>query len=145
MSRWGVALFGLALLAAAGCSTTREVPVDTLVAAPTGRATVVTDENFTYNFERVEARGDSLIGTYYITEERISSSGAVAYVDVARHTVLPLSRIQSVQIKQLDYGNTLLLGAGATLFAIWATSLDDERDIDSNRPSSKENPSIPIE
>ncbi len=113
------------LLLAVGCSSTRQVPFDDLRVSAAERADVHTVDDFVYTFESVAVRGDSLVGTYYVVEERITEGGAIAYVDAPRETVLPLSKISRVEIKELDYANTALLGAGATLFAIWATSLSD--------------------
>ena len=124
-----------ALLAAVGvgltgCSTTRQIPLDSISSEGTGRATVVTNDQYTYNFEQVHVSGDSLIGTYYVTEERVTEDGDVAYVDVPHNTVLPRGRVTQVSVKRLDYGNTALLGAGAVLFGIWVGSLDEEEKAD---------------
>ena len=139
---WLAVLAAGALLAAAGsglagCSTTRQIPLDEIASEGTGRATVVTNDQYTYNFEQVHVSGDSLIGTYYVTEEQVTEDGNVAYVDVPRNTVLPRGRVAQVSVKRLDYGNTALLGAGAVLFGIWVGSLDDEKEVDQNTGHTK--------
>ncbi len=111
-----------------GCSTVQQVPLESITADGIGKATVVSRDNYVYNFERVQTRGDSLVGTYFVVEERASADGGVAFVDVPHHTILPAERVSRVEVKRLDYANTALLGAGATLFAIWATSLSDEKE-----------------
>jgi hypothetical protein len=129
----------------AGCSTVRQIPFESIPAEGTGQAAVVTTDGYTFNFDRVEVRGDSLVGTYAVVEERVSAGGAVAYVDVPRHSVMARERVAHLEIKQLDYGNTALLGAGAVLFTVWAASLDDEKDIESQGGGGKRNPSDPIQ
>jgi len=120
-----------------GCSTTRQIPLDSISSEGTGRATVITNDQYTYNFEQVHVSGDSLIGTYFVTEEQVTADGDVAYVDVPRNTVLPRGRVSQVSVKRLDYGNTALLGAGAVLFGIWVGSLDDENDTEPTGGNTK--------
>lgn len=131
---------GALALGWAGCSTLQRVPLESITADGIGKATVVSTDNYIYNFEQVHVRGDSLVGTYYVVEEHVSAAGDVAYVDVPRYTILPAARVSRVEVKRLDYGNTALLGAGATLFAIWATSLDGEKDAPSVTGGTKHIP-----
>jgi len=126
---WWACVLGALACGVAGCSTTRQVPLESIAAGGIGKATVVSNDSYVYNFEQVHVQGDSLVGTYYVVEEQVSPEGHVAYIDVPRRTILPAERVARIEIKRLDYGNTVLLGAGATLFAIWATSLDDEKEI----------------
>ncbi|MBD3235634.1 MAG: hypothetical protein GF330_02895 [Candidatus Eisenbacteria bacterium] len=121
-----------ALLALVGCSATHRISLDTLSSDGVGQARVITRDGYSYDFERVAVRGDSLIGTYVVVEERIYGRDEIAYVDVERQTVLPLSVVEQVETRRIDIGNTLMLGAGATLFAIWAHSVvePDEPEID---------------
>jgi hypothetical protein len=136
----GVVAVGAVACALVGCSTVRQVPLESIAAEGIGKATVVSKDNYTYNFEQVHVQGDSLVGTYYVVEERVSANGNVAFVDVPRYTALPTHRVERVEIKRLDYGSTALLGAGATLFTIWATSLDDEPDTQQNNGNTKRIP-----
>ena len=94
------------------------------------RARVTTVDGYTYDFARLAVRSDSLIGTYVVVEEQVLGRDEIAYVDVERHTVLPLSQVAHVDVKRFDYGNTVLMGAGAVLFVIWAESVigSDEPD-----------------
>lgn len=103
----------------------RQVPIEKIPQDGTGRAEVITSDGHSYDFKRVLAQGDSLVGVYTVVEERVSDGGAIAYVDVDRATVLPLSQIASVEVKEFDYGNTALLGAGAVLFVIWAKQMGE--------------------
>jgi len=135
-----LAVVGAVACALAGCSTVRDVPVESIASEGIGKATVISNDNYTYNFEQVHVQGDSLVGTYYVVEERVSGDGDVAYVDMPRHTTLPTHKIARVTVKRLDYGNTVLLGAGATLFTIWATSLDDEKDTQETNSNVKRIP-----
>ena len=116
-------LFGFTALT--GCATTRQVPIDCLPPEGTEKAIVVTTAQDKYQFRHVRVDGPNLVGTYLATEERIISGGSISYVDVERTTLLPLSLVDHIEVKQIDYANTALLGAGATLFAIWANSLSD--------------------
>lgn len=117
-------LLGFTLLM--GCATTRQVPIDSLPPEGAKKAIVVTTAQDKYRFRHVRVDGPNLVGTYLATEERIVSGGSISYVDVERTTLLPLSLIDHIEIKRIDYANTALIGAGATLFAIWANSLDDD-------------------
>lgn len=135
---WRPACIATALLwlVFAGCSSQRALPLDHFPAGGTGKARVSTQDGYTYNFEHVHVRGDSLIGSYTVVEERDQGNGEIAYVDVERYTTLPLDHVSKVEVKHFDYGNTILLGAGAVLLTIWARSVIDSGD-ENNDESGK--------
>lgn len=124
----GVLLWGLLL--AVGCSATHRIPIEALPGGGTGKARVLTRDGYSYDFERVVVRGDSLIGTYVVVEERIYGRDEIAFVDVERHTVLPLGEVDYIETRHVDIGNSLLLGAGATLFVIWVQSMSAQEETD---------------
>jgi hypothetical protein len=109
----------LALLLATGCSSMRTVPFDGIPPQGRGKTRVVMRDGYAYQFARVSARGDSLAGTYFVTEERFGADGNVTYEDVARRTVLPAAQIARIESRHWDASKSFLLGAGGTLFAIW--------------------------
>jgi hypothetical protein len=117
--RAGLRVAALALLIATGCSSMRTVPLDRIPPQGRGKTRVVMRDGYTYQFARVTARGDSLTGTYFVTEERFGEDGNVTYEDVARQTVLPAARIERLESRHWDASKSFLLGAGGALFAIW--------------------------
>ncbi|MCK4305339.1 MAG: hypothetical protein KAY24_13965 [Candidatus Eisenbacteria sp.] len=122
----------------AGCSTARQVEVEQLRLNEMRGAIVSTLDGYTYSFSSVQVEGDNLIGTYQVVEEQINESGHIAFVDADQYIALPLTQIERVEVKRIDYGNTLLLGAGATLLVIWASSLSE--DTQDDRPKTHYGP-----
>lgn len=120
-----VILLAFAIVAATGCSQICDIPVHEIDPDGAGKAQVVTTNGYIYDFENVFIRADSLVGSYKLTEERLSRDGSIAYVDVDHETVLPMSLVSHLQMKKTDVGNTVLLGAGATLLGFWISGLDD--------------------
>jgi len=117
------AILLIPLILATGCSVMREIPLNEVSSEGTGKADVVTNDGYVYSFENVYVAGDSLIGSYTLVEERLYKDGGVAYEDVEYNTVLPLANISHLETKHFDFGNTLLVGAGATLFGIWVADI----------------------
>jgi hypothetical protein len=107
----------------AGCTSIRQLPPGAISESGTGRARVVMRDGYTYGFERVLASGDSLIGIYRVSEERVIENSEIAYVDLERRTVLPRGRVERVEIRRLDVSKTLLMGAGAVISGFWLVSL----------------------
>jgi hypothetical protein len=124
-SRWtGGMRSGLRLVAALltltlGCSSVRTVPIERVSAQGQGGTRVVMRDGYTYQFERVAVRGDSLYGSYVVTEERQGLAGEVIFEDVTRQTILPIKGIERLEVKHRDISKNLLLGAGGVLFTIW--------------------------
>jgi hypothetical protein len=126
-SRLALACAGAMLLV--GCSGVRQLELRELQGAETGPATVFTRGGVAYELESVTVRNDSLIGSYSI-------------VDVPHSLALPLAQVDRVEVKQVDSGNTVLLGiAGVAVLAVLAGSLADS-DVDAgsqpqNAPGDK--------
>ncbi len=116
-------ILGLLGSALSGCTSMRQLPPDAITQSGTGRARVIMRDGYTYGFERVVARGDSLIGIYHVSEERVVENGEIAYVDLERRTALPRARVARVEIRRLDVSKTLLLGAGGVISGFWLVSL----------------------
>lgn len=133
-----IAAAGLAL-ALLGCSSLRQVPPRSVSAEGLGGARLVLKDGYTYGFDRVYARGDSLVGVYSVVEERIGADGSVAYVDVARETVLPASSVDRVEVRRLDVSKSVLLGAGAVISGIWLAGILGSGD-DEGEDGGKSNP-----
>ncbi len=112
-----------------GCAAVRQFPPDEVPGGSTGKAKVHTKNGYTYEFQRTQIEGDSLICSYSVVEEQLSEEDEIAYVDIERTTVLSVSDVDRIEIKKFDYFNSALIGAGAVLFAIYANSLAD-RDTD---------------
>jgi hypothetical protein len=102
-----------------GCSSVRTVPIERVSAQGQGDTRVVMRDGYTYQFERVAVRGDSLYGSYPVTEEREGLKGEVIFEDVTRQTILPVRGIERLEVKHWDISRNLLLGAGGVLFTIW--------------------------
>lgn len=115
-----------------GCTSIRQLPPDAIPDSGTGHARVVMRDGYTYGFERVLAQGDSLIGIYHVTEERVVENQEIAFVDLERRTVLQRGQVARVEIRRLDASKTLLLGAGAVISGVWLVSLfeTDEKPVD---------------
>jgi hypothetical protein len=125
LSRALVLLVTAALVAATGCSQVCEIPVNEIDPDRIGKAQVITTNGYVYEFEDVFVRADSLVGTYQLTEERLYKDGSIAYVDVDYETVLSLTLVSHLEIEKTDIGNTILLGAGATVLGFWISGLDE--------------------
>lgn len=117
--RTGLRLVAALLAFTFGCSSVRTVPIERVSAQGQGDTRVVMRDGYDYRFERVSVRGDSLYGSYQVTEEREGLEGEVIFEDVTRQTILPVGGIERLEVKHWDISKNLLLGAGGVLFTIW--------------------------
>jgi len=108
-----------------GCSSVQQLSVAELPPEGVGAARVVLRDGYSYGFDRVTARHDSLIGFYRIVEERVRGDAEIAYIDVERSTVLDAEQVAHVEISRFDWSKSLLVGAGAVLTSIWLIDLFD--------------------
>jgi len=115
-----------------GCTTVRTVPIERVPPKGQGATRVVMHDGYTYRFSNIAVRGDSLYGTYAVTEERIGSEGEPIFEDFVRQTALPVAGISRLEVRRTDASKSILLGAGGVLFAIWLrqvfTSEEQETD-----------------
>lgn len=125
------------LMALCGCTSMREFHLQNLPAGGTGRARVVMRDGYAYGFDRVFARGDTLVGIYHVVEERVLEGGDVAYVDLERETTLPGTTVARVEVRHLDWSKSLMLGACGVLFTIWLVGVLDTGDKDAEDHGGK--------
>jgi len=126
-------LCGLATLLAlaAGCSSVRTIPIEDVSREGRGGTRVVMRDGYVYRFDRVAVRGDSLYGSYRVTEERQGRDGAIIFEDVMRQTIVPVAGVARLEAKHWDLSKSLLLGAGGVLFTIYLTDVlgEDEKEV----------------
>jgi hypothetical protein len=106
-----------------GCTSIHQLPPEAIPESGMGHARVVMRDGYAYGFERILARGDSLIGIYHVSEERVVENNDIAFVDLEHRTVLRRGEVERVEIRRLDASKTLLLGAGAVISGAWLVSL----------------------
>lgn len=119
------------LVLALGCSSVRTVPLERVSGAGQGDTRVVMRDGYVYQFDHVAVRGDSLYGSYRVTEERESLEGEVTFEDVTHQTILPVAGITRLEKKHWDISKNVLLGAGGVLFTIWLkqTLTNEEKEV----------------
>ena len=126
-----------------GCSTVRTVPIERVPPQGRGATRVMMHDGYTYRFSNIAVRGDSLFGTYAVTEERIGPEGEPIFEDFVRQTALPVAGIARLEVRRLDPSKSILLGAGGVLFTIWLkqvfTNQEQETDDHGNsKPPQQE-------
>jgi hypothetical protein len=117
--RIGLRVAAVAALLATGCSSMRVVPLDRVPPGGRGKTRVVMRDGYTYQFARLTVKGDSVAGTYFVTEERETADGNITYEETARRTMLPAAGIARIEARHWDASKSILLGAGGVLFGIW--------------------------
>ena len=99
-------------LAAAGCTSLREIPRQDYAARASHRAVrVETREGLVYEFDYAEFSGDTLTGY----RSRTEAEGSLDQVTQLR---LPFDELQSVSVRQVDWRRTGLVGGGTLAAAL---------------------------